>query len=65
MLEKWQRPVDGDLAFGVLLKDISKTSDCLYHELIIAKLNSYGFSWSGLKPIRDYLSNRKQRTKVN
>ena len=60
MLEKWKRSVDGDLAFGVLLTDLSKTSDCLYHKLIIAKLNSYGFSWSGLKPIHDYLSNRKQ-----
>ena len=35
------------------------------HELLIAKLNSYGFSLPALKLVHDYLSNRKQITKVN
>ena len=35
------------------------------HELLIAKLNAYGFSLPALKLVHDYLSNRKQRTKVN
>ena len=47
------------------MTDLSKAFDCLDHELLIAKLNAYGFSLPGLKLVHDYLSNRKQRTKVN
>ena len=39
--------------------------DCLDHELLIAKLNAYGFSLTALKLVHNYLSNRKQRTKIN
>ena len=35
------------------------------HELLIAKLNAYGFSLPAFKLVHDYLSNRKQITKVN
>ena len=45
--------------FGALLTDLSKAFDCLDHELLIAKLNAYGFSLTALKPVRNYLSNRK------
>ena len=31
----------------------------------IAKLNAYGFSQPALRPIHDYLSHRKQRTRAN
>ena len=65
MLEKWKRSVDNGKAFGALLTDLSKAFDCLDHELLIAKLNAYGVSLPALKLIHDYLSNRKQRTKVN
>ena len=51
--------------FGALLTDLSKAFDCLDHELLIAKLNTYGFGLPALKLVHDYLSNRKQRTKVN
>ena len=29
--------------FGALLTDLSKAFNCLAHELLMAKLNSYGF----------------------
>ena len=51
--------------FGALLTDLSKAFDCLDHELLIAELNAYGFSLPALKLVHEYLSNRKQRTKVN
>ena len=65
MIEKWKKCVDQGKTFGALLIDLSKAFDCLPHDLIIAKLNAYGFSLSASKLIRNYLSHRKQRTKIN
>ena len=65
MLENLKSTVDKGRAFGILLIDFSKAFDCLSHELIIAKLNAYGFSLSALKLMQSYLSERKQRTKIN
>ena len=65
MLEKWKNAVDKGKVFGALLTDLSKSFDCLPHELIIAKLNTYEFNLAALKLIHSYLSHRKQRTKVN
>ena len=64
MIEKWKRSVDGGKVFGALLTDLSKAFDCLDHELLIAKLNAYGFSLPALRLINDYLSNRRQRTRI-
>ena len=64
MLETWKRSVNKSKVFGALLTDLSKAFDCLDHELLTAKLNAYGFSLPALRLINDYLSNRKQRTKV-
>ena len=47
------------------MTDLSKAFDCLSHELIIAKLNAYGFSLPALKLMQSYLTKRKQRTKIN
>ena len=65
MLEKWKRSIDNGKMFGALLTDLSKAFDCIDHELLIAKLNPYGFSLTALKLMHSYLSNRKQRTKIN
>ena len=64
MLEAWKRYVDQGKFFGALLTDLSKAFDCLDHELLTAKLNAYGFSLPALRLVNDYLSNRKQRTKI-
>ena len=39
--------------------DLSKTYDCISHELLVAKLECYGLDGLSLKLILDYLSNRK------
>ena len=65
MLDKWNKAIDNGKFAGALLMDLSKAFDCLNHELLIAKLEGYGFDNSSLSYIYSYLSNRKQRTKVN
>ena len=64
MIEKWKESVDSGGAFGALMTDLSKAFDCLNHELLIAKLDAYGFDIKSKKLIQQYLSNRKQRVKV-
>ena len=64
MLEKWKPSVDEAKVFGALLTDLSKALDCLDHELLIAKVNAYGFSLPALRLINDYLSNRRQQTRI-
>ena len=48
-----------------LLTMMEPSFDCLPHDLIIAKLNAYGFSLPALNLTQNYLANRKQRTKIN
>ena len=61
MIDKWKKAVDNNKAFGALLTDLSKALDCICHDLLVAKLHA---SLPALKIIRDYLMNRKQRTKI-
>ena len=42
-----------------------KAFDCLSHERLIAKLDAYVFDENALKLVNSYLSNRKQRVKIN
>ena len=52
LIEKWKKSIDNGF-------------NCLPHELLIAKLDAYGFDKSSLKLMHSYISNRKQRVKVN
>ena len=65
MIEKWRKAADKKGYFGVLLTDLSKAFDCLNHNLLIAKLYAYGFSYNSLKLIGSYLKNRYQRVRIN
>ena len=65
MLEHWKSEVGKKRVYGVFLTDLSRAFDCLSHELIIAKVNAYGFSLSALKLIDSYLSKKQHRTKIN
>ena len=60
-----EKSVDNGGAFGALMTDLSKAFDCLSHDLLIAKLDAYGFDKKSLELVYSYLSNRKQRVKVN
>ena len=65
MLERWKKAMDNSKLAGGLLTDLSKAFDCINHELLIAKLEAYGFDLESLNYMYSYLSDRKQRTKVN
>ena len=66
MIEKWKKVLDknGGIA-GAILMDLSKAFDTINHELLIAKLEAYGFDKSALTIILSYLRDRWQRTKIN
>ena len=65
MLDKWLKAMDQGKLAGALLTDLSKAFDCINHELLIAKLETYGFDKESLAYVYSYLSDRKQRTKIN
>ena len=65
MIEKWRQSLNSGGQAAAVLTDLSKAFDCIDHELLIAKLNAYGFDNSSLTFIYSYLSGRKQRTKIN
>ena len=47
-----------------VLMDLSKAYDCIQHDFLIAKLSGYDIDSVELLLISDYLSHRKQRTKI-
>ena len=65
MIEQWRVAIDHKEHAGGVLTDLSKAFDCLNHELLIAKLAAYGFDKMSLQFLHSYLSERKQKTRVN
>ena len=65
MVEKWCKTLDEGGKTGAALTDLSKAFDCIDHNLLIAKLNAYGFGKRSLEFIHPHLTKRKQRTNVD
>ena len=64
LIERWRKSLDNKgYGCGVLM-DLSKAFDTLNHDLLIAKLQGYGFDTKTLKLLHSYLRKRWQRTKV-
>ena len=65
LIEKWKKIIDNNGYAGAVLMDLTKALDTLNHDLLIAKLDMYGFDKQALRLISSYLSKRWQRTKIN
>ena len=56
LLQAWQKELDNSGFIGTILMNLSKAYDCLSHDLLIAKLGSYGLDRSSLRLLMDYLN---------
>ena len=65
LIEMWNQFRDKNGFSAAILMDLSKAFDTINHDLLIAKLHSYGIENDSLKLLWDYLKNRWQRTKLN
>ena len=65
MIEKWRQSLDRGERYGALLTDSSKAFDCLSYDLLIVKLYAHGFDIPTLRLLHNYLTNRKQRVKID
>ena len=65
LIAKWKNVLDKKRYEGAVLMDLSKASDTLYPDLVIAKLQAYGFTRESLKLIKSFLTNCWQKAKVN
>ena len=65
MLEKWKNTLDKGEHVGAVFMDLSKAFDTINHDLLIAKLEAYGFSNNALLFMLSYLQNRSQKVSIN
>ena len=64
MIESWRKCLDASGIIGTVLMDLSKAYDCIEHDLLIAKLEAYGFDRDSLKFMYSFLTGRGERVKV-
>ena len=65
MIEKWRKTLGKDGETAAVLTDLCKAFDCIDHNLLIAKLDVYGFEKQSIDFLHSYLTKCKQRTKVD
>ena len=64
-LEDWRNKLDKNNVAGAVLTELSKTSDCIIHDWLVAKPHAYGFNRDTVAYICPYLKNRKQCVRIN
>ena len=65
MLEKWKKALDKEENMSAIFMDLSKVLETINHDLLLAKLQVYGFSKQALSFMCSYLKNRRQRVQIN
>ena len=64
LTEEWRHNLDQNKVVGALLIDLSNAFDCLPHDLLIAKLDAYGFEKETINLLFSYLTKRKQWVRI-
>ena len=62
---EWLCNIDNGLINGVLFPDIRKAFDTINHEILLGKLEHYGFQKKSLLWMKSYLKDRKQFCTLN
>ena len=65
LIENWKKFLDNKNFVGTVLMDLSKAFDCIPHDLLVAKLHTYGLTEEAVTFIYSYLKRRKQGVKIN
>ena len=65
LVEDWRSELDNDYLVGAILVNLSKTFDCIPHDLLITKLHAYGPDEDALVLVYSYLKRRKQCVRIN
>ena len=63
-LENFKEALDKGYSVSGIFMELSKTFDTLNHELLIAKLEAYGFSAKSLSYIHSYLNKQLQKANI-
>jgi hypothetical protein len=65
LFQTWSDALDSGSEVRAISLDISKAFDKVWHDGLLAKLQSYGISGPLLSWLKDYLSNRSQAVRVD
>jgi hypothetical protein len=65
VLDSWTESLDGGTPLDAVYLDFAKAFDSVPHERLLTKLNKYGVRGDVLGWIRQFLTGRRQRVRVN
>ena len=64
LTEQWRQELDQHNIIGIVSMGLSKAFDTLPHELLVAKLKTYGADGKTTDLFHDYLANRRQQVRL-
>ena len=65
LLEKWRLYLNNNYFVGTVVTDLSKAFDCIPRDLLITKLEAYGFDNYIIRYVYSYLEIRKHCVNIN
>ena len=63
--DNWYVNIDDGLTYAILFIDLKKAFDTTDHEILLSKLELYGFKGASINLFREFLSDRTQVTVIN